>query len=46
MLVTAALISLVESGIIPAWIAVIIIAREFAVSGLRTISCRGACNFS
>lgn len=38
LLVTAALISLVESRIIPAWIAVVIIAREFAVSGLRTIS--------
>ncbi|WP_074364480.1 CDP-diacylglycerol--glycerol-3-phosphate 3-phosphatidyltransferase, partial [Clostridium sp. N3C] len=38
MLVTAALVSLVEYGIIPAWMVVIIIAREFAVSGLRTIS--------
>ncbi|MDW7675759.1 MAG: CDP-diacylglycerol--glycerol-3-phosphate 3-phosphatidyltransferase [Bacillota bacterium] len=38
LLVSAALISLVELDKIPAWIAFFIIAREFVVSGLRSIA--------
>ena len=37
MLISAALIALVERGVLPAWIVVVIVAREFAVTGLRGI---------
>lgn len=38
LLVLAALIMLVEQGIVPAWIPVIIAAREFIVSGIRMLA--------
>jgi len=38
LLVSAALISLVEVRMLPGWMAILIIGREFAVSGLRSIA--------
>ena len=38
LLISAALISLVENHLAPAWAVVIIVAREFAVTGLRSIA--------
>jgi CDP-diacylglycerol---glycerol-3-phosphate 3-phosphatidyltransferase len=38
LLVSAAFISLVEEHIAPAWMVVIIIGREFAVMGLRSVA--------
>ena len=38
LLISAALISLVELNLIPAWMVVIIVGRELAVSGLRAIA--------
>lgn len=38
LLISAAFISLVELGLAPAWMVVVVIGREFAVSGLRAIA--------
>lgn len=38
LLMSAAFISLVEIGLAPAWMIVVIISREFAVTGLRSIA--------
>ena len=38
LLMSAAFISLVEVGAAPAWMVVIIVGREFAVTGLRSIA--------
>lgn len=38
LLISGALISLVEVGVAPAWMVVIIVGREFAVTGLRGIA--------
>jgi CDP-diacylglycerol--glycerol-3-phosphate 3-phosphatidyltransferase len=38
LLISAALISLVQKRALPGWMAILIIGREFAVSGLRSIA--------
>lgn len=38
LLVTAALLALIELDVLPTWIALVIIAREFIVSGLRMVA--------
>jgi CDP-diacylglycerol--glycerol-3-phosphate 3-phosphatidyltransferase len=38
LLISAALVSLVEIRLLPGWMAIVIIGREFAVSGLRSIA--------
>ncbi len=38
LLVTSALLALVQLGGVPAWVAFVIVAREFVVSGLRMIA--------
>ena len=38
LLISAALIALVQVGVVPAWMVILIVGREFAVSGLRSIA--------
>lgn len=38
LLISAALISLVQVDVLPGWMAILIIGREFAISGLRSIA--------
>ncbi|MDQ2621766.1 MAG: CDP-diacylglycerol--glycerol-3-phosphate 3-phosphatidyltransferase [Actinomycetota bacterium] len=38
LLITAALVSLVSLNRLPAWVAMVIIAREFAITGIRSIA--------
>jgi CDP-diacylglycerol--glycerol-3-phosphate 3-phosphatidyltransferase len=38
LLTTSAFISLVELGLAPAWMVVVIVGREFAVSGMRSVA--------
>ncbi|MDR2197375.1 MAG: CDP-diacylglycerol--glycerol-3-phosphate 3-phosphatidyltransferase [Coriobacteriales bacterium] len=38
ILVTAALLALIELDVLPAWVALVILAREFLVSGLRMVA--------
>jgi len=38
LLVCSAFISLVEVGVAPAWMVVIVVGREFAVTGLRSVA--------
>ena len=38
MLVAAAMLWFVETGVMPAWIVLLVICREFAVSGLRMVA--------
>lgn len=38
LLVTSALVCLVELGTIPAWMVIVILAREFIITGLRAVA--------
>src|ERR1700676_262076 len=43
LLISAALVSLVEIQRVPAWMVILIIGREFAVTGLRSIAAAEGC---
>ncbi|WP_240375726.1 CDP-diacylglycerol--glycerol-3-phosphate 3-phosphatidyltransferase [Bacillus piscicola] len=38
LLVTAALLSLIQLDLLPAWMAIVIVSREFAVTGMRLVA--------
>ena len=38
LLVTSALVCMVQTGIVPGWMVIVILAREFAITGLRSVA--------
>ena len=40
ILVASAMLALVETGVLPSWIAIVILAREFIVSGIRMLAAK------
>ncbi len=38
LLVTSALVCMVQTGVVPAWMVIVILAREFAITGLRAVA--------
>ena len=40
ILVVSALICLVELEVVAGWMVIVILAREFTITGLRTVACR------
>lgn len=41
LLVTSALVCMVQTGVVPAWMVIVILAREFAITGLRAVAAGG-----
>ncbi len=41
LLVSAALICMIQLGLLPAWIVIVIISREFMITGFRTLAAEG-----
>lgn len=38
LLVTSAFVCMVQAGVVPAWMVIVILAREFAITGLRSVA--------
>ncbi len=38
LLVTSAFVCMVQTGVVPAWMVIVILAREFAITGLRSVA--------
>ena len=38
LLVTSALVCMVQTGVVPGWMVIVILAREFAITGLRSVA--------